>query len=101
MPLVELASIDLPATLPGPPKYLFQYGSFADGLLASTVLLTSMTVPTGASVQYDYGDYSFYHGRAALAAGCTQKDIPADAWVIKSGTLCPNPRQQSDSQYAE
>ena len=85
VPLVELASIDLPATLPGAPKYLFQYASLPDGLMASTVLLTQMTMPTGASVQYDFGDYSYYHGRiAALNTGCAPKGPPADAWVIKS-----------------
>lgn len=91
VPLLELASIELPATLPGAPKYLFEYASTADGILAHTVLLTKMTVPTGASIGYDYGDYSFYHGRvAALNPGCTPKGPPADAWVIKSSPLSGN-----------
>jgi hypothetical protein len=86
VPLIELASLEPPNTLPGAPKYLLQYAALADGLFPGrTVLLTNMTVPTGASIQYDYGDYSFYHGRvAALAATCQPKSPPPDATVIKS-----------------
>ncbi len=61
--LPTLIGISLPSDVAGTSGYGFSY--FPEGGLA-TGLLKSMTLPTGATVFYDYGNYHFYHGRRAL-----------------------------------
>jgi RHS repeat-associated protein len=61
-PLWVLNGIALPADITGTPGYAFTY--HASG--AAIALMKTMTVPTGATIYYDYGNYHFYHGRRAL-----------------------------------
>ncbi len=58
-----LTAITLPGDVAGTSGYGFSY--FPEGGLG-TGLLKSMTLPTGATIFYDYGNYHFYHGRRAL-----------------------------------
>jgi RHS repeat-associated protein len=83
--LQEISGISLPLVGPTGQQYQPQYG-----FQYQTGLLTQMTVPTGATVQYGWNDYFFYHGRyASLKPSCnTLSGLGSTAYVVvSSGTL--------------
>src|SRR5262249_51667781 len=68
--LLELTAIQLPAGIGG---YSFAYS----GCAGSSGLLTRLTLPTGATVDYEYGTYTFFHPRyGANQPGCGFPSIP-------------------------
>ncbi len=71
--LEEIALLQLPADIGGAPAYRFSYGG---------ALLTEMTLPTGATINYERGLWSFYHGRVnVLSLNCNPLPVPPDAPV--------------------
>jgi hypothetical protein len=61
-PLWTLTGIALPADVAGTSGWGFTYHASGTAI----ALMKTMTVPTGATIYYDYGNYHFYHGRRAL-----------------------------------
>jgi len=65
----RLTRIQLPAELGGSPAYEFSYSC-----------PLTMKLPTGATIAYSFGTYTFYHGRAgAVVSGCqgmTPQNVP-------------------------
>jgi len=73
--LQRLKEIRFPSDLAGAPKYQFEQAS----------LLTKVTLPTGGSVEYCYGGYTFFHGRAGgLRPGCAGLPPPSTAYTTVS-----------------
>ena len=73
--LQRLKEIRFPSDLTGAPKYQFEQAS----------LLTKVTLPTGGSVEYCYGGYTFFHGRAGgLRPGCAGLPPPSTAYTTVS-----------------
>ena len=62
-PVQTLAGLALPPDVAGTSGYAFTYHP---GGSVGAALLKTMTLPTGATIYYDYGSYHFYHGRRAL-----------------------------------
>lgn len=62
-PVPLLTGLALPPDVAGTSGYAFTYHP---GGSVGTALLKTMTLPTGATIYYDYGSYHFYHGRRAL-----------------------------------
>src|SRR5262249_42735023 len=80
--LQRLKELRLPSDLTGAPKYPF----------APSERLTKPTLPTGGTVEYCYGGYTFFHGRAgAVEPNCPGIPPPADALTTVSlgGQTCP------------
>ena len=76
--LQRLEEIQLPSDLAGALKYRFE----------QTGLLQKVTLPTGGSVEYCYGGYAFFHGRAgAVRPGCAGLPPPSEAFPIVSSPL--------------
>jgi RHS repeat-associated protein len=75
--LQRLKEIRFPADLAGAPKYRFEQAS----------LLTKVVLPTGGSVEYCWGGYTFFHGRAAaVVPNCPGLPAPSSATT----TVSPN-----------
>jgi RHS repeat-associated protein len=82
--LPTLTGIAFPSDIAGSPSYSFDY--FPSVNIAQG-LLKSMTLPTGARVYYDYGNYHFYRGRLATFSGsdgCSLQQPPAGQTVRRS-----------------
>jgi RHS repeat-associated protein len=78
-----LKSIQMPA---GAGSFLFTYGKTTNCL---SNVLSQAVLPTGATVDYLYGTYSFYHGRLAfLNQNCSSTAPDASAVIQLSGSLC-------------
>ena len=80
--LQRLKELRLPSDLAGSPKYRFEHSAF----------LNKVTLPTGGSVEYCYGWYTFFHGRAgAVEAGCPGLPAPSSAFTTVSANAfsCP------------
>ena len=81
--LKEITAISLPSDIPGSPSYRFSYSACAPGYLREMVL------PTGAQIDYSYGNYAFYHGRlGAIEPGCQVSLPPPSATVEISSAYC-------------
>ncbi len=79
--LQRLKELRLPSDLTASPKFQF----------AQTSLLTRLTLPTGATAEYCYGGYTFFHGRAgAVVPNCPGLPAPSQAFTTISPTafLC-------------
>ena len=75
-----LQSIQLPG---GIGSYQFTYGKVSN---CNAVMLSRIALPTGATLDYLYGIYSFYHGRlAALNQNCNAIAPDPSAVVQMSG----------------
>jgi RHS repeat-associated protein len=73
--LQRLKELKLPSDLTGSPKYQFVQSS----------LLTRLTLPTGGTIEYCYGGYTFFHGRAAaVVPNCPGLPPPSDAFTTVS-----------------
>jgi len=82
--LPTLTGIVFPNDIAGSASYSFDY--FPNVNIAQG-LLKSMTLPTGATVYYDYGNYHFYRGRLATFSGsdgCSLQPPPAGQTVRRS-----------------
>ncbi len=103
-----LKSIQLPGTIG---SYQFTYGN---ALNCNSDLLSQIILPTGATLDYLYGTYSFYHGRlASLNQDCHPIAPDASAVVEESSSLAcgsrpraPTPKTSTcgpapDSQYKD
>jgi RHS repeat-associated protein len=67
-----------------PPEIGSSY-QFAYGSCGASGLLTQVTLPTGATIDYLYETYSFYHSRLARLAQCSAASPPSTAPVEASG----------------
>ncbi len=80
--LQRLKELRLPSDLAGGPKYAFE----------QTGVLKKVTLPTGGSVEYCYGGYTFFHGRAAaVVPNCPGLPAPSTAYttVTANAVSCP------------
>jgi RHS repeat-associated protein len=82
-----LKSIQLPGNIG---SYQFTYGKVSN---CNSNLLSQIQLPTGATVEYLYGMYSFYHGRlASLTQNCTPIGPDPTAVVLESSApICFGP----------
>jgi RHS repeat-associated protein len=82
--LPVISAVQLPSDVPGSPSYQFTYGGCVAGLLSR------LTLPTGATVDYQYGKYTFYHGRVgAMEPGCQgYPPSSTDAVIEVSDSYC-------------
>ncbi|MFY9551657.1 MAG: RHS repeat-associated core domain-containing protein [Thermoanaerobaculia bacterium] len=80
--LQRLKELRLPPDLTGSPKYQFLQND----------LLTRLTLPTGGTIEYCYGGYTFFHGRAsAVVPGCPGIPPPGTTSiaVTPNALFCP------------
>ncbi len=77
--LQRLKELQLPSDLVGSPKYKFVHDE----------RLTKLTLPTGGTVEYCWGGYVFFHGRAgAVAPNCPGIPPPAtESTSVSLGSL--------------
>jgi len=77
----RITRIQLPPELGGAPSYRFSYAC-----------PLTMTLPTGATISYEFGPYTFYHGRAGAVIpncqGMTPQNVPYVDVSFPSGD-CP------------
>ncbi|MGE5275411.1 MAG: RHS repeat domain-containing protein [Acidobacteriota bacterium] len=84
--LSTLTRIALPDDVLNTAGYRFDY--YETG--AGQALLKAMTLPTDATIFYDYGSYHFYHGRRALLSAtdsCNSSPPPPGQGVRRSAIL--------------
>ena len=80
--LQRLKELQLPSDLVASPKYKFAHDE----------RLTKLTLPTGGTVEYCWGGYAFFHGRAgAVAPNCPGIPPPGTEFTLVSlGSIaCP------------
>jgi len=86
-----LQSIQLPGSIG---SYQFTYGNVSN---CNSIELSRIGLPTGATVDYLYGTYSFYHGRlAALNQNCSPiapdpSAVVQESWVPVCAGSAPRP----------